>query len=99
VARVKEGVSDICEELKKTFDMFQRTSEGRVRRIYLAGGVAGMEGIDKLIGDAMGLSCEIVNPFRNIKVNPRVFDEEYIEKMGPLLNGGMDQNHGMKTVS
>lgn len=82
-ARVKDGVAEILEELKKTFDMFQRTSEGRVRRIYLSGGTAMMEGIEGLVADGVGLSCQTINPFREIKVNPRVFDEEYIEKIGP----------------
>lgn len=84
MTHIKTGVKAICEELKKTFEMFQRTSEGRVRRIYICGGGSMLEGTNALIAQEMGLSCEYINPFRNIKVSRKIFDEEYIDKIGPM---------------
>jgi len=84
IPHVKAGVAVIAEEIRKTFEMFQRTSEGRVRRVHLSGGTAALEGIDTLMGQELGLSCDIINPFRNIKVNPKMFDPEYIEKIAPM---------------
>ncbi len=84
IPHIKSGIADICEELVKTFEMFQRTSESRVRRIYISGGGAMLEGAVSIIGEEVGLSCEVINPFRRIKVNPKVFDEEYVENIGPM---------------
>ncbi|MBF0171091.1 MAG: type IV pilus assembly protein PilM [Nitrospinae bacterium] len=80
---IKKGVATLCEELTKTFDLYSRTSESRVRRIYLAGGTAQMDGIDHLVGAELGLTCEVINPFRSIKYNPKVFDGEYLQKVAP----------------
>ncbi len=82
-AHIKTGVAELCEEITKTFDLYSRTSESRVRRVYLAGGTAQMEGIDHLVGAELGLACEIINPFRSIKFNPKVFDSEYLQKVAP----------------
>ncbi|VAX16609.1 Type IV pilus biogenesis protein PilM [hydrothermal vent metagenome] len=84
VAAIKSGVAEICEEIKKTFEMFQRTSEGHVRRIYLCGGGALLDGITGIIMQEVGLDCELINPFLGMKINRRRFDEEYIEKIAPV---------------
>lgn len=80
---IKAGIIEICEELKKTFDLFAKTGESRVRRLYLSGGTALLEGIDHIIGAEVGLNCEIINPFRNLKVNPKLFDGEYLDTIAP----------------
>jgi type IV pilus assembly protein PilM len=84
IPHIKAGVAEICAELKNTIDMFQKTSEEQVRRIHLAGGGATMEGIDNIFSKEMGLDCDVINPFKNIKVNPKSFDPEYIENIGPM---------------
>ncbi|MBI5814588.1 MAG: type IV pilus assembly protein PilM [Nitrospinae bacterium] len=84
IPHVKAGLAELCEELRKTFEMYQRTSEGRVRRVHLSGGSAMIEGVETIVGQEIGLACDVVNPFRNIKFNPKVFDPEYIEKIAPM---------------
>jgi len=84
IPHIRSAVAEICGELKSTIDMFQRTSESQVRRLYICGGTAMMEGIDTLIGKEMGLDCNIINPFRNIRTNPKTFDPDYIETYGPM---------------
>lgn len=83
IPHIKSGIVEIAEELKKTFDMFSRTSESRTRRIYLSGGCSVIEGIDYIMGAETGLSCEILNPFNNMKINKN-FDPAYIDAMAPL---------------
>ncbi|MBI4666141.1 MAG: type IV pilus assembly protein PilM [Nitrospinae bacterium] len=84
IPHLKAGLAAICDELKKTFDMYHRTSESRVRRVRVCGGTAMIEGVETIMGQELGLSCELINPFRNIKVNTKVFDPEYIEKIAPM---------------
>ncbi len=83
IPHIKSGALEITEELKKTFDMFSRTSDSRVRRIYICGGSSSLEGIDYIIGSELGLTCEILNPFRNMKLGKN-FDPEYLEKIAPM---------------
>jgi len=83
IPHIKSGLLEVTEELKKTFEMFSRTSDNRVRRLFLSGGTATMEGIDHLVGSEMGLSCEVINPFAGLRVG-KSFDADYIEQVGPL---------------
>ena len=82
--QVRAGAKDIAEEIKKTFDMFSRSSESRVRMIYLSGGCVAINGITEIIANEVGLNCEVINPFRNIKVSKKVFDPEYLEAWSPM---------------
>lgn len=83
-SQVKAGVQEIGEEIKKTFDMFSRSSESRVRMIYLSGGCVAIEGVAEIIANEVGLNCEIVDPFRNLKISKKTFDPEYLEAWGPM---------------
>lgn len=84
IPHIKAGVAEICNELRNTLDMFHKTSDSRVKRIHLSGGGAMLEGIDTLVSKELGLDCDIINPFRNIKVNTRQFDQEYVETIAPM---------------
>ncbi len=84
IPHIKDGVGQICEELKSTIETFQKTSESQVRRIHLAGGSAMLEGIDSLVSKEMGLDCDKIDPFKNIRINPKMFDQEYIDSIAPL---------------
>jgi len=84
VTYVREGVAALCKELSSTLDNFHKTSDGRVRRIYICGGGALMEGMESMMAKEMGLECKLINPFRNLKVNTKVFDPEYLETYGPM---------------
>ncbi len=84
IAQVKDAVEFICGELRKTFDMYEKTSDYKVSKIYLSGGSCLMEGLDLLIHNNLGLETEVMNSFRNISCNVKGFDEQYIEAMGPV---------------
>lgn len=84
IPHIKDGVSQICQELKSTIDTFQKTSDSQVRRVHLCGGTAMLEGIESLVGNELGLECDKIDPFKGVKVNKRIFDSEYIDSIGPM---------------
>lgn len=84
IAQVKDAVEFICKELRKTFDMYEKTADYKIGKIYLAGGSCLMEGIDLLVNQYTGMETEIINSFGNISCNPKVFDQEYIESLAPV---------------
>jgi len=84
VTYIRQGVAQLCKELSGTLDNFHKTSDGRVRRIYICGGGALMEGMESMMAKEMGLECKLINPFKNLKVNTKVFDPEYLETYGPM---------------
>lgn len=84
VGFVKKGIQDICDELRKTFDMCEKTSDYKVTKIYLSGGSCQMEGIAPLVGSAIGIETEILNAFNRVQYAEKAFDPEYIETMAPV---------------
>ena len=83
-AQVKDSVEFICGELRKTFDMYEKTSDYKVSKIYLSGGSCLMEGLDFMIHQNLKMEVEVINSFRNVSCNKKKFDELYIDAMGPV---------------
>jgi type IV pilus assembly protein PilM len=84
VGHIRTGMAALCKEISATLDNFHKSSDGRVRRLYLSGGVAMMEGVESLITKEIGLECKKINPFKNLKVNTKNFDPEYLDTIGPM---------------
>ncbi len=77
---------NIALEIQKTFDFFRATSsEDRIDRIFLSGGTAKIHGLRDLLGDRFADvgGVEILNPFNNVTYNPRDFDPDFINEIGP----------------
>ena len=85
LAPILQAVSEnIALEIQKTFDFFKATSsEDRIDRIFLAGGTSKVHGLQELLADRFEAGVEIMNPFNNITYNPRDFDPEFINEIGP----------------
>jgi type IV pilus assembly protein PilM len=80
-----QAVSEnIALEIQKTFDFFRATSsEDRIDRIFLSGGTAKIQGLRDLLAERFEAGVEILNPFNSVTYNPRDFDPEFINEMGP----------------
>ncbi len=82
---ILQAVSEnIALEIQKTFDFFRATSsEDRIDRIFLSGGTAKVQGLRDLLADRFEAGVEIMNPFNSITYNPRDFDPDFINEIGP----------------
>jgi type IV pilus assembly protein PilM len=80
-----QAVSEnIALEIQKTFDFFRATSsEDRIDRIFLSGGTAKIHGLRDLLADRFEAGVEILNPFNNVTYNPKDFDPDFINDIGP----------------
>jgi type IV pilus assembly protein PilM len=80
-----QAVSEnIALEIQKTFDFFRATSsEDRIDRIFLSGGTAKIQGLRDLLAERFEAGVEILNPFNSVTYNPRDFDPEFINEIGP----------------
>jgi type IV pilus assembly protein PilM len=75
---------NIAMEIQKTFDFFRATSsEDRIDRIFLSGGSSKIHGLRDLLTDRFEAGVEILNPFNNVTYNPRDFDPDFINELGP----------------
>jgi type IV pilus assembly protein PilM len=81
---LRSTTESVLLELQKTFDFFKATtSEDRIDRVVLSGGSARIPGLSDAMGERFDTRVEIFNPFQNISYNPKDFDAEFLEEVGP----------------
>lgn len=86
VERVMGSVSEsMASEIHRSLDFYMATSsEGRVSRIYLSGGTAKVPALARTLENRIGVACELVDPFRGIQIDPKLFNLDYINAVRPL---------------
>ncbi len=86
VQRVINTVSaELASEITRSFDFFRTTSaHENIDKILISGGCAMLNGIAPFLSDKLGIGVELANPFKNIKINSKDFDPEYIQHIAPI---------------
>lgn len=84
IPHVRSGIEFICDELAKTFEQYEQTSEFKVSKIFLSGGSSLFEGLDTIVQEYLGIDTEVANVLRNVSYNKKHFDPEYVETMGTV---------------
>jgi type IV pilus assembly protein PilM len=80
--RIDELVVGI--ERAAAFIVAQSGGEG-VRRVYLSGGGAGINGIGQALSHRMGVPVETANPLERVDVRPEVAQAVPLEQLAPML--------------
>ncbi len=78
------GVEELCLEIRKTFDLYEKTAELKVSKIYVSGGGAMLEGMDRMMRDQLKIDTELFNAFGGVTFDQKRFDPQYLEAMGPV---------------
>lgn len=80
-----ETASDILAlEISKTMDFYRATAEdgdGNVQKILISGGGSKLAGLPEYLARRFEIPVEILNPFRQIKVDARRFDPDYMREV------------------
>jgi len=84
-----ETVSDILAlEVKKTIDFYRATAaEGdtTIQKILLAGGGSKLPGLGEFLSRRFEIPVEVFNPFRQIEVDNKKFDPDYMKEIIPEM--------------
>ncbi len=82
-----DAVGNLVQEVKRSLDFFSATSaDDKIAKIYLTGGVSKSRQVCEVLEKSLGLKTEVINPFRNVTVNEKEFDLEYLAAIGPMLS-------------
>ncbi len=83
------NVTDIvANEIQKTFDFYRATTEDnqtKVQKILISGGGSKLNGLAQELSRRLELPVEMMNAFRGINVDPRKFDQEYLNEIMPEM--------------
>jgi type IV pilus assembly protein PilM len=75
-------------EIQKTFDFYRATSDDNetvVQKILISGGGSKLKGLAQDLSRRLDLPVEILDPFRNIKVDSNKFDPDYLSEIMPEM--------------
>src|SRR5215217_7940523 len=78
----------VAMEIQKTFDFYRATTEDNhtvVQKILISGGGSKLNGLAQELSRRLELPVEVLNPFRNIRVDPRKFDAGYLSEIMPEM--------------
>jgi type IV pilus assembly protein PilM len=75
-------------EIQKTLDFYRATSEDSsagVQKMYISGGGSKLPNLAAYLSSRFEMPVEILNPFRQIKVDSRKFDPDYLRDVTPEM--------------
>jgi len=78
----------VAMEIQKTFDFYRATTEDNdtiVQKILISGGGSKLAGLAQELSERLELPVEILDPFRNIKIDTKKFDPEYLNEIVPEM--------------
>ncbi|HNU09489.1 MAG TPA: type IV pilus assembly protein PilM, partial [Pyrinomonadaceae bacterium] len=78
----------VAMEIQKTFDFYRATAEDsgvQVQKILISGGGSKLAGLAEDISRKLELPVEVLDPFRQIKVDTRKFDPDYLSEIMPEM--------------
>jgi len=86
-AVISDALESLLQEVQRSLDFFAATaSDDRIQKIYITGGISRHPDVRSKLSERLGLSVELISPFRNIVVDEKLFDQAYIDAIGPLMS-------------
>ncbi|HEU4796114.1 MAG TPA: type IV pilus assembly protein PilM [Pyrinomonadaceae bacterium] len=84
-----EAVSEtLALEVKKTVDFYRATAQdgdAAIQKILIAGGGSKLPGLADFLGKRFEIPVEVFDPFRQIEVDSRKFDPDYMREIVPEM--------------
>ena|SRR5256885_6668965 len=87
-AMLKSVTEMLTLEVQKTFDFYRATADDdavSVQRILLSGGGSKLQSLGQALADRFEIPVEVFDPFRQIKVDARRFDPDYMREVIPEM--------------
>jgi type IV pilus assembly protein PilM len=84
---ISDALESLVQEVQRSLDFFAATaSDDRIQKVYITGGISRHPDVRSKLAERLGLSVELISPFRNIVVDEKLFDQAYIDEIGPLMS-------------
>lgn len=84
---VESAAENLAQEVQRSIDFFSATSaDEKVARVYITGGVSKVDRVRSVLANRLGVDVEVIDPFRQIQVNPKSFDLDYIGDVGSVFS-------------
>ncbi len=82
---IQEVGESLAQEIRRSLEFFTATShEGDISNIYLSGGGSKVSSLIKIIESRTGIPVNIIDPFKNIEIDDRLFDINFLRTSAPM---------------
>ncbi len=82
-----DAIENLVHEVQRSLDFFAaNSSEDKISKVFLTGGLSSSERIIKALENRLGIVVTKVDPFRNLKINEKEFDRDYLDAIGPMFS-------------
>jgi type IV pilus assembly protein PilM len=76
---ITPALNKLVNDIRRSFDYYESTIKRKpVQKIMLSGGSSKIKNIDRFLSERLGLPVEINYPFKNININSKNFDFDYL---------------------
>lgn len=84
---ITPSLNKLTNDIKRSFEFYESTGKKRsVQKILLSGGSSKIRNIDRFLSDRLGIPVELNYPFKNININAKNFDLDYLRTNAVQLN-------------
>jgi type IV pilus assembly protein PilM len=78
--------TEVAGEIRRSFDFFRSSSHSdTIHRVVLSGGCARLPGLVEYLSENLEIPCDVANPLRHVKADPKQYDPEYLQVIAPQL--------------
>jgi len=82
---IQETAEVLVQEIRRSLEFYSATSqEADISRLYLAGGTSRISSLHKILESRTGMPVSVVDPFRNIEVQDKMFNMDFIRNAAPM---------------
>ena len=88
VERVIQEVGEsLASEVRRSLEFFSATNQdSEISKLYLCGGTSKISSLHKILQSRVGIPVELMDPFRNIAINDKIFDVGFIRNVAPMAS-------------
>lgn len=85
ISIVLEIADVLASEIQKSIEFYSTAANRNIDKIYLSGGGAKISGLNHLLFEKLGIDVSTFDPLKNILINKKTFDPEYITEISPTI--------------
>ncbi|HRU38954.1 MAG TPA: type IV pilus assembly protein PilM [Candidatus Goldiibacteriota bacterium] len=84
---ITPSLNKLLNDIRRAFDYYESTQKKKpVQKILLSGGSSKIKNIDRFLSERLGIPVEINYPFKNISINSKNFDFDYLRANAVQFN-------------
>jgi type IV pilus assembly protein PilM len=83
---IEDATEALTTDIQRSLDFFSASSaDDRPKKIYITGGVSKIDAVRSSLAQRLGMTVELLDPWRKISYSKKDFDPDYLQDVGPLF--------------